>query len=158
MRVKYHPQETPACPQPNQPRHAKNVSDELESRFQNALEDNSKREQQEKIKKKNQQQQNANKSHSDKEADPSLSNASENLYTEINNKQKLAAANLNHRQSKKIIDEKVQKRDSDQTDKTNVTKSRVALEDVNQKMHKAHVRPELEVKTELPTSAPKDLK
>ncbi len=147
MQIKYNFQETLTSPEQNQQTHKQNVSDELESRFQEALKDKSSREQQEKIRKRKQQQQNndqeinTGKSHSDKEIEPNLLNTPENLNAEINNKQKLANGEPNHRQRKTIIDGKVQPRDSDQTDKTSEVK------------HKAQVRLEPEHKTEVHTNA-----
>ncbi len=159
MQIKYNFQETSTSPEQNQQKHKKNVSDELESRFQEALKDNSSREQQEKIKKRNQQQQNNDKeinngkSHSDKEVEPNLLNIPENLNAEINNKQKLAAEEHHHRQRKKIIDGKVQQRDPEHTEKASDAKPKSAPEEADKKMRQAQVRLESEHKAEVPTNA-----
>lgn len=165
MQIKYNFQETSTSPEQNQPKHKQNVSDELESRFQEALKDNSSREQQEKIKKRNQQQQNNDKeinngkSHSDKEAntekevEPNLLNTPENLNAEINNKQKLAAEDPHHRQRKKIIDGKVQQRDPEHSEKASDAKPKSAPEEADKKMRQAQVRLESEHKAEVSTNA-----
>lgn len=159
MQIKYNFQETSTSPEHNQQKHEQNVSDEVESRFQEALKDKSSREQQEKIRKRNQQQQNSDKetnngkSHSDKEVEPNLLNTPENLNAEINNKQKLAAEEHHHRQRKKIIDGKVQQREPEHTEKANDAKPKSAPEEADQKMRKAQVRLEPEHKAEVPTNA-----
>lgn len=159
MQIKYNFQETSTSPEQNQQKHEQNVSDELESRFQEALKDKSSREQQEKIRKRNQQQQNNDKeinngkSHPDKEVEPNLLNTSENLNAEINNQQKLAAEEHHHRQRKKIIDGKVQQRDPEHTEKASDAKPKSAPEAADQKMRKAQVRLDSEHKAEVPTNA-----
>ncbi|EFP95873.1 hypothetical protein VIBC2010_01318 [Vibrio caribbeanicus ATCC BAA-2122] len=159
MQIKYNFQETSTSPEQNQQKHEQNVSDELESRFQEALKDKSSREQQEKIRKRNQQQHNNDKeinngkSHSDKEVEPNLLNTPENLNAEINNKQKLAAEEHHHRQRKKIIDGKVQQRDPEHTEKASDAKPKSAPEEAYPKIRKAQVRLDSEHKAEVPTNA-----
>ena len=152
MQIKSNFQKAVADPEPNHHSHKKNVSDGLESRFQDALKDKSNRDQQERIKKKNQQQQNADKPHSDEEAESNLLNTPENLHSETDSKQKLATTELIHRQRKKAIDEKAQQRDPAQPDKTSVVKPKSALDEFNQIIHKAQVRSESELKNELLTA------